>query len=54
MDWTFYLVSLAVLFGFIVVMLTARIFVNRRLEKREEKARRESEARHIAKTNSGL
>jgi len=54
MDWTFYLVSLGVLFGTIGVLLTVRFFVNRRLDKREEKLRMEKEARQIAETNSGL
>jgi len=54
MDWTFYLVSLGVLFGAIVVLLTVRIFVHRRLEKREQALRKEREARQIAENNSGL
>lgn len=54
MDWTFYLVSLGVLFAVVAVLLSARLLVNRRLEKREEKLRLEREARQISETNSGL
>lgn len=54
MDWTFYLVSLGVLFGAIAVLLTVRIFVNQRLERIEEARRKEREARQIAENNSGL
>ena len=54
MDWTFYLVSLGILFGTIAVLLTVRFFVNKRLDKREQKLRMEKESRQTAETNSGL
>jgi hypothetical protein len=54
MDWTFYLVSLGILFGTIAVLLAVRFFVNRRLDRREEKLRMEREAQQTAETNSGL
>jgi hypothetical protein len=54
MDWTFYLVSVGVLFGTIALMLSIRYLLNKRLEKAEQKARMEEEARQTAETNSGL
>lgn len=54
MDWMFYLVAMAVMFGIAVVLLTIRALVNRRLEAREKKLREDREARQVAETNSGL
>ena len=54
MDWMFYLIIFAVLFGFIAVILTVRYLLERRLENHEKKRRVEEEARQIAQSNSGL
>jgi len=54
MDWTFYVVSLGVFFVAIVLLLSIRIFVHRRLDKLEEAARKEREVQHTSETNSGL
>ena len=54
MDWTFYIIVLAVLFLGIALMLAARYLLGQRLEKREKKQRLEEEAREIAESNSGL
>ena len=54
MDWMFYLTLLVVLFSIIAVLGTFRYFMNKRIEKIEEKHRIEEEARHTAESNSGL
>lgn len=54
MDWMFYLIIFAVLFGFIAVILTVRYLLERRLENHEKRRRVEEEARQLAQSNSGL
>ena len=54
MDWTFYAVVFAVLFGIVAIMLSARFILNRRMDQVEEERRKEEEARQTAETNSGL
>lgn len=54
MDWMFYLVIFAVVFGFLAVMQTIRYVLSRRLEKEEKKRRMEEDARQISESNSGL
>ena len=54
MDWMFYLVVFAIVFGFLAVMQTIRYVLSRRLEKEEKKRRMEEEARQISESNSGL
>ena len=54
MDWMFYLYVAAVLFSVLAVILSIRYFLDRRLERIEEKQRMEEEARQIADSNSGL
>ena len=53
MDWNFYLIVFAVLFGIFVILLTFRFLVGKRLEKIERKRQMEDEARQIAESNSG-
>jgi hypothetical protein len=54
MDWMFYLVVFAVVFGFLAVMQTFRYILSKRLEKEEKKRRMEQEARQTSESNSGL
>ena len=54
MDWMFYLVIFAALFGFVAVFLTIRHLLERRLERHEKQRRMDAEARQIAESNSGL
>ena len=54
MDWMFYLVIFAIVFGFLAVMQTIRYVLSRRLEKAEKKRRMEEDARQISESNSGL
>ena len=54
MDWMFYLTLLVILFSIIAVLGTFRYFMNKRIEKIEEKSRIEEEARQTAESNSGL
>ena len=54
MDWMFYIVVFAVVFGFLAVMQTIRYVLSKRLEKEEKKRRMEEEARQISESNSGL
>ncbi len=54
MDWNFYLIVFAVLFGIFVILLTFRFLVGKRLEKIERKRQMEDEVRQIAESNSGL
>jgi Tfp pilus assembly protein PilO len=53
-DWNFYLIVFAALFGIFVTLLTVRFFVSKRLEKLERKRQIEEEARQTAESNSGL
>ena len=54
MDWMFYLVVFAIVFGFLAVMQTVRYVLSRRLEKEEKRRRMEEDARQISESNSGL
>jgi Tfp pilus assembly protein PilO len=54
MDWMFYLIIFAILFGFITVILSVRFLINRRLQKIEKKRQMEAQARRTAESNSGL
>jgi len=54
MDWASYLVVFPVLFAFIATLMTIRFFMDKRLEKMEEKRLVEEEARQTAESNSGL
>jgi hypothetical protein len=54
MDWMFYLVIFAIVFGFLAVMQAIRYVLSRRLEKEEKKRRMAEDARQISESNSGL
>lgn len=54
MDWMFYLYVAVVLFSVLAVILTIRHFLDRRLERLEQKRRMEEETRQVADSNSGL
>lgn len=54
MDWMFYLTLLVVLFSIIAVLGTFRYFMNKRIERIEQRHRAEEEARQTAESNSGL
>jgi len=54
MDWASYLVVSLVLFAFIATLMTIRLFMDKRLEKMEEKRQMEEDARQAAESNSGL
>ena len=54
MDWNFYLIVFAALFGIYVTLLTVRFLVGKRLEQHEKKRQLEEEARQTAESNSGL
>ncbi len=54
MDWTFYLTIFVALFGLFATLLTVRLLVGKRLEKRERKCQLEEETRQTAESNSGL
>jgi uncharacterized membrane protein YciS (DUF1049 family) len=54
MDWMFYLIVFLMLFALIAILLTARFFLGKRLERIENKRQVEEEARQIAESNSGL
>ena len=54
MDWNFYLIVFAALFGIFVILLTVRFLVGKRLEILESKRQMEEEARQTAESNSGL
>ena len=54
MDWMFYIVVFAVVFGVLAVMQTVRYVLSKRLEKEEKKRRMEEEAREMSESNSGL
>jgi hypothetical protein len=54
MDWNFYLIVFAALFGIYVTLLTVRFLVGKRLEKHEQERQMEEEARQTAESNSGL
>jgi regulatory protein YycI of two-component signal transduction system YycFG len=54
MDWQFYITVFFVLFGIVAVLLSVRIFMNKRIERFEKKRQMEEEARQTAETNSGL
>jgi len=54
MDWMFYIMIFAIVFGFLAIMQTVRYVLSKRLEKEEKKRRMEEEAREISESNSGL
>ena len=54
MDWMFYLIIFAIVFGFLAIMQTVRYVLSKRLETEEKKRRMEEEAREISESNSGL
>ena len=54
MDWNFYLIVFAALFGIFVTLLTVRFFVGKGPEKLETKRQMEEGARQTAESNSGL
>ena len=54
MDWMFYLIIFAIVFGFLAAMQTIRYVLSKRLESEEKKRRMEEEAREISESNSGL
>ena len=54
MDWMFYIVVFAVVFGFLAVLQPFSSVLSTRLEKEEKKCRMEEEAREISESNSGL
>ena len=54
MDWMFYIMIFAIVFGFLAIMQTVRYVLSKRLEKKEKKRRMEEEAREISESNSGL
>lgn len=54
MDWMFYIMIFAIVFGFLAIMQTVRYVLSKRLEKEEKRRRMEEEAREISESNSGL
>jgi len=54
MDWMFYVIIFAIVFGFLAIMQTVRYVLSTRLEKEEKRRRMEEEAREISESNSGL